>query len=131
MPRDPELVSETRGWFAKADVYLEITYRRGKPFAAYLYLERRPGDVAAETRKIGEGLLLDLSADGRPIGIEITSPRNADIDALNRALAPFDLEPVSAEDLAPLAAARSVGTPPPGGQASDSPARGGCPDDAG
>lgn len=86
------------------DTYIEITYRRGKPFAAYLCLERRPGDVAAETRKIAEGLLLDLSADGRPIGVEIASPCAADLDALNRALASFGLEPVSAEDLAPLVA---------------------------
>ena len=86
------------------DAYLEITYRRGKAFAAYLYLERRPGDTAAETRKIGDGLLLDLSADGRPIGVEITSPRAADLDVLNGALVSFDMEPVSAEDLAPLAA---------------------------
>jgi len=24
--------------------YLEVTYRKGKPFAAYLYLDRRAGD---------------------------------------------------------------------------------------
>ncbi len=57
--------------------YLEITYRRGKPLAAYLYLERRPDDVAARTEKVGEGLLLDRSEDGRPIGLEIANSSGA------------------------------------------------------
>ena len=82
--------------------YLEVTYRRGRPLAAYLYLERRPGDVAARTRKLDEGLLLDLSEDGRPIGVEIVSPRRANLEALNRALESLHLTPMSSEDLAPL-----------------------------
>ncbi len=83
--------------------YLEITYRHGKPLAAYLYLERRPDDVAARTEKVGEGLLLDRSENGRPIGIEIASPRGASLEALNRVLDSLHLAPISSEDLAPLA----------------------------
>lgn len=86
-------------------MYLEITYRHGKPLAAYLYLERRPRDTAARTEKVGEGLLLDLSDDGRPIGIEITSPRKVDLEALNRALESVHMAPISSEDLAPLVTA--------------------------
>ncbi len=83
--------------------YLEITYRRGKALAAYLYLGRRPGDVAARTERVGEGMLFDLSADGRLIGIEIVAPRKVSLEALNRALESVGLGPVSSEDLAPLA----------------------------
>ena len=32
--------------------YLEITYRRGKPLAAYLYLARREGDCVGPVARI-------------------------------------------------------------------------------
>ena len=86
-------------------VYLEVTYRHGKPMAAYLYLERRPGDVAAPTEKVGEGPLLDLTEDGRPMGIEISSPAAASLGALNRALESVHLAPLSSDDVAPLVGA--------------------------
>jgi uncharacterized protein YuzE len=89
-------------------VYLEVTYRRGKPLAAYLNLDRRPDDVAARTEKVGEGLLLDRAEDGRPIGIEIASPRMASVEELNRVLESVHHAPVSSEDLAPLS--RPVGS---------------------
>ena len=85
--------------------YLEITYRHGKPLAAYLYLQRRPGDVAARTEKLGEGLRLDLSTEGRPIGVEITAPSRTTLEALNRALESVHLAPLSSEDIAPLVGA--------------------------
>jgi hypothetical protein len=31
--------------------YLEVTYCKGKPFAAYLYLDRRSGDNAARSER--------------------------------------------------------------------------------
>ena len=86
-------------------MYLEITYRRGKPLAGYLYLERRPGDFAERTERVGDGLLLDLSPDGRPIGIEITAPGKVSLEALNLALESVNLAPVSSEDVAPLVTA--------------------------
>lgn len=83
--------------------YLEITYRRGKPFAAYLYLARQPGDKA--TRSVAQGLLVvDYASDGRAIGIEITglSPRvSADLREL---LSTLRIDNLAAE-LAPLEAA--------------------------
>jgi uncharacterized protein YuzE len=84
--------------------YLEVTYRLGKPLAAYLYLERRPGDKAANTQRRGE-LLVDLAADGRPIGIEFTSIVGVDLAAVNRILLEARHAAVSAGDLAPLTAA--------------------------
>jgi hypothetical protein len=55
--------------------FLEVTYRDGKPIAAYLYLPRRPDDHSVRTRRFDRGLVMDLAEDGRPIGIEITSPK--------------------------------------------------------
>ena len=85
--------------------YLEVTFRDGKPLAAYLYLPRNPGDVSIRTVQHGEGLLIDFGADGRAIGIEITSPSRVSLRALNRALASVSQDLATAEELRPLAAA--------------------------
>ena len=84
--------------------YLEITYRRGEPIAAYFYLPRRPSDVSART-VVGEaGLVTDYSADGRPIGIEITSPSVLTLPLLNAALVAAQQPPATPDDIAPLVA---------------------------
>jgi uncharacterized protein YuzE len=85
--------------------YLEITFRNGKPLAAYLYLPRRAGDTSARTARCEEGLLIDFAADGRAIGIEITAPTKVSLAAMNRVLAEAHQEPLTAEELGPLAAA--------------------------
>lgn len=85
--------------------YLEVTYRNGKPIAAYFYLPREPGDVSTRTEQREEGLLIDFSADGRAIGVEITSPGSLSLASLNRALAAVHQEPATGDELAPLAAA--------------------------
>jgi len=48
-------------------VFLKVTYRHGRPIAAYLHLPRLPGDVAAQTDRIDDVMLVDRAADGRPI----------------------------------------------------------------
>jgi hypothetical protein len=82
--------------------YLEITYRRGKPVAAYFYLPRRPGDVSARSVTGEAGLVTDYSADGRPIGIEITSPSVLTLPSLNAALTAAQQPPAAPDDIAPL-----------------------------
>ena len=57
------------------DTYLEVTFRKGKAMAAYLYLPRDPEEKSQRTEKAGEGILVDYGKGGRPIGIEITAPR--------------------------------------------------------
>jgi uncharacterized protein YuzE len=84
--------------------YLEITYRQGKPFAAYLYLDRKSGDKADRTERHGEWLI-DFAADGRAIGIEFTRLDSVDVMALNRILQSAHQPVLSAADLSPLAAA--------------------------
>lgn len=85
--------------------YLEVTFRRGRAFAAYLYLSREAGVRSARTEKLGDGLLVDYAADGTPIGLEIVDPAGAELTAINRVLGSLGLDPVDADDIAPLAAA--------------------------
>ena len=54
--------------------YLEVTFRHGRPLAAYLYLPREPSDKSYRTEKAAPGLVIDFNRSGKPIGIEITAP---------------------------------------------------------
>jgi hypothetical protein len=83
--------------------YLEVTFRNGKPLAAYVYLPRCPGDVSTRTEKREGGLVVDYAADGRPIGIEITSPHGVSLAAINEIVSRVD-DPASAAELSPLGA---------------------------
>lgn len=85
--------------------YLEVTYRRGKPLAAYLYLPRRPGDTSVRVEPHGPGYLVDRADDGRPIGIEMPSPSLITADGLNRVLSELGLDPVDSEEIAPACSA--------------------------
>lgn len=85
--------------------YLEVTFRHGRPLAAYLYLPRRPVDKSCRTARAEPGLVIDFNQSGRPIGIEITAPAKLSATALNRVLRRFGLPTVTRADLAPLRAA--------------------------
>ena len=85
--------------------YLEVTFRRGRPLAAYLYPPRAPGDKSDHFEQAGSGLLVDYTADGKPIGIEITAPAQVGITELSRGLAALHAPAVTNEDIAPLRAA--------------------------
>lgn len=84
------------------DTYLEVTFRKGKPLAAYLYLPRPPGAKSGRTEVVSPGLLVDYSADGVPIGLEITAPRRVTADDVNEALRRLGLSPLAPEDLKPI-----------------------------
>lgn len=85
--------------------YLEITFRNGRPIAAYLYLPRNPGDKAARTERRWHGLIVDYSVDDRPIGIEITSPSHTPLAELNRLLGELHQSPATPDELRPMIAA--------------------------
>lgn len=85
--------------------YLEVTYRKGRPLAAYYYLPRQTDDKSARTEETERGLLVDYAADGRAIGIEITNPSRLDLAQLNHLLVRIGQEPAARDDLAPLLAA--------------------------
>ena len=84
--------------------YLEITFRRGRPFAAYYYLPRRPGQKSYRSVRIEPGMVVDLGRSGKPIGIEITAPGLVSQTILNRVLKQFGLPAAKSADLAPLQA---------------------------
>jgi len=85
--------------------YLEVTYRKGRPLAAYYYLPRRDGDRSVRTVPAEHGLVIDYAADGRAIGIEITTPARLELAQLNQLLLRLGQPAAAAADLAPLAAA--------------------------
>lgn len=84
--------------------YLEVTYRQGKPFAAYLYLNRNANDKVQRTERHGEWVI-DFTLDGRVIGIEFTNVAGVDLAELNRVLAAHHQPGISSADLIPLSAA--------------------------
>ncbi len=84
---------------------LQITYRKGKPFAAYIYLAHRPGLKSARTERVTPEMLIDYATDGTPLGIEIISPGSVSRDEVAAAFNRLGLEPPSATELAPLLAA--------------------------
>ena len=87
------------------DRYLEVTFRDGKPFAAYLYLRRAEGARSARTESAGAGLVVDYAGDGTPIGLEITAPGHVSFEAINSVLDRIGQPRMTAKESAPLAAA--------------------------
>ena len=85
--------------------YLEVTFRHGRPLAAYLYLPRKPKDKSYRTKRTAPGLVIDFNRSGKPIGIEITAPSKLSAAALNRVLRRLGFPAVTRADLAPLRAA--------------------------
>jgi hypothetical protein len=85
---------------------LQITYRKGRPVAAYLYLSRPTNDKSARTEASADGLLVvDYSADDRPIGIEITAPAVVTLSRLNALLQDLGQPPLQELEFRPLSAA--------------------------
>ena len=86
------------------DRYLEVTYRKGKPMAAYLHLPHPAGMKSASTEERSQGLLVDFSSDGTPLGLEITAPSTVTPAAVNAVLEALGLDALEESDLAPIAA---------------------------
>ena len=85
---------------------LQVTYRKGKRFAAYLHLSHHTGEKSARTMASADGLLVvDHCADGRAIGVEITAPLAVSLERLNELLAELGETPLSERDYLPLRAA--------------------------
>jgi len=85
--------------------YLEVTFRHGRPLAAYYYLPRSAGQKSHRTRRIEPGLVVDFDEHGQPIGIEITAPSVLTLKAFNSALAELGIDAVGQSELGPLRAA--------------------------
>jgi hypothetical protein len=85
--------------------FLDVTFRGGKPLAAYYYLTDRPGQRSYRSRRLAPGLVVDYSRNGEPLGIEITSPRTVTLAAINRVLRKLELPPITRDEIRPLRAA--------------------------
>ncbi len=85
--------------------YLEVTFRHGRPIAAYYYLPRQTGQKSTRTRRVEPGFVIDYASDGVAIGIEITAPSLLSLSALNALLEELGQAPATEADLAPLIAA--------------------------
>ncbi len=85
--------------------YLEVTFRRGRAFAAYLYLPRQADEKSASMKRVEPGMVIDFGPSGNAIGIEITAPGQVSLSAINSVLQDLGLPPVTQTDLAPLLAA--------------------------
>ena len=82
--------------------YLEVTFRKGKPIAAYIYLRGRAGARSARTQEMAPGVLVYYGVSGEPIGLELTAPAEVRLGQVNLVLERLGLENISPEELAPL-----------------------------
>jgi len=87
------------------DRYLKVTYRKGTPLAAYLYLAREPRTRSVRTERVSDTILVDYGAEGEPIGLEITAPGQVTVAEVNEILRGLGQALLGPEELAPLAAA--------------------------
>ena len=82
---------------------LQVTYRKGRPFAAYLYLSHKTGEKTAKTVPSPDGLLVvDYAANGRPVGVEITAPQAVPLERFNALLVELGQLPFSELDYRPV-----------------------------
>ena len=85
--------------------YLEVTFRHGRPIAAYYYLPRRADQKSVRTQRVEPGMVIDFAADGQAIGIEITAPDMLSLPDLNAVLEQLGHAPATEADLSPVLAA--------------------------
>lgn len=85
---------------------LQVTYRKGRAFAAYLHLSHPTGEKSAKTVPSPDGLLVvDYGSTGRPVGVEITAPQSVSLERLNQLLADLGETPMAEQDYKPVRAA--------------------------
>ena len=85
---------------------LQVTYRKGRAFAAYLHLSHTTGEKSAKTVASPDGLLIvDYGATGQPIGVEITAPQAVPLEKLNQLLSDLGEAPLAEQDYKPVRAA--------------------------
>ena len=83
---------------------LEVTFRKGKPFAAYLRLEGSRAQVK-RTKEAAPSLLVDFDESGRALGLEILAFDDATVARINEVLVSIGHVALPEKELAPLRAA--------------------------
>jgi hypothetical protein len=88
------------------DRSLQVTYRKGRTFAAYLHLSQPTGQKRARTvASADELLIVDCSASSKALSVEITAPQSVPLDRLNQLLAELGEPPLAEQDYRPARAA--------------------------
>ena len=85
--------------------YLEVTFRHGRPLAAYYHLPRDPDTTCARLRRVEPGFVVDYSESGVVIGIEITAPGTVTLEGFYCLLEELGVAPMGEAEFAPLHAA--------------------------
>ena len=85
--------------------YLEVTFRKGKPLAAYLYFPHASGVKSARTQEVAPGMLADFAAGGDLLGLEFTAPLLVTVEQVNAVLNTLGMAAIAPEELFPLKAA--------------------------
>ena len=84
---------------------LQVTYRNGKAFSAYLHLVHETGERSVRSAPSADGLLVvDYGRSGEAIGVEITAPSAVTLERLNGVLADVQQAPLTALDYVPIRA---------------------------
>ena len=81
--------------------FLQVTYRKGKPWAAYLSIGQRRGRKVAVSRERGP-VVIDLDAEGNILGFELHTITPAGVERLKQELIAHELQELSNQDLQPL-----------------------------
>ena len=85
---------------------LQVTYRKGQPFAAYLHLSHATGEKSARSVATPDGLLVvDYNGAGQPVGVEITAPQAVSLERLNELLSTLGQPPLEDQEFRPVRAA--------------------------
>lgn len=85
---------------------LQVTYRKGRTFAAYLHLSHKTGEKSTKTVASTDGLLVvDYGSTGRSVGVEITAPRAVRLEQLNQLLTDLGETPLAEQEYEPVRAA--------------------------
>jgi len=85
-----------------SQTHLEVTYRQGQAFAAYLRLPRPRGAKVAATREVTPSILADVDASGQLLGLELLAPQTTTAAEVQAVLAQFHAAGVADRDLMPL-----------------------------
>ena len=94
--------------------FLEVSSHNNKLMAGYLTFGRRSGDRSVRTTQPEASIIVDYTADDRPIGLEITSPSVVTLESINRVLVTLGQAPATERELSLLFAAQggaAVGAP--------------------
>ena len=85
-------------------ITLQITYRQGRPFAAYIHLAGKGGRGSARSQHMGGEIVVDFDGDDRPVGLEIINPDVTPLDEIFNVFDRLGLERPDEKDLGPLVA---------------------------